>query len=142
MPSYIWTPPKCLHALKHVDAPYVSMPPIYSDAPISLDTLIHLDTPHMFGCPHMFGHPIHLNVPYVWTPPVYSDTPICLNAPCMDTACILDPHMSECPHTSVYSPIYLYVSRGYLLMIWGWLRSERGSKGVCPSPLNTCETLT
>ena len=39
--------------------------------------------------------------PYVWMPP-----------------CV-----SECPHTSVCPHVHLYVSRGYLDMIWGWGRS-------------------
>ena len=62
---------------------------------------------------------------YVWTPPICLDTPTCLHA-CHMFGC---PHMFGCtptclnvPYTSICpcSPVHLYISRGYLHMIWGW----------------------
>ena len=116
MPSYVLTPPVCLHA------PHVWTPPIYLDAPICLDTthifgclavclvapiyvallgtlfslLQCLDAPCMFDAPicldttHMFGCPL-----YVWTPPICLDTPYMFGCPHM-FGCT--PYMFGCPH--------------------------------------------
>ena len=58
-------------------------------------------TPHTFGQPHMSGNP------YMFGHPSYNQMPpVCLNTP-----------------THLYAPmlpVHLYVSRGYLHMIWGW----------------------
>ena len=45
--------------------------------------------------------------------------PICSDAPCM----FRHPHISKHPthlYVPLCSPLHLYISRGYLYMIWGW----------------------
>ena len=79
--------------------PYIWMPHMFGCPPI------YLDTPYMFGFPICLDASIFLDALYIKIPPI-----------CLDAL-----HMSECPtHICMppYSPVYLYVSRGYLHMIW------------------------
>ena len=67
----------------------------------------HLHAPIYLDVP-MFGHPL-----YVWMPPYVLDTSHMFGYPLYIWV----------PHTHLNapcSPVYLYASRGYLHMIWGW----------------------
>ena len=85
------------------------------DALICLDTPIYLDVPTCLDTSHIFSCLL-----YIQMPPIHLDTPICLNAP---SYVLTPPYVWMLPHICMppCSPVHLYVSRGYMHMIWGLL---------------------